>query len=350
MKKAQRILIYRIGNLGDIICAIPAMVATRRYYPNAWMGLVTNKEVSGNPDPEEILKGNDFLDEIITYETPRIRESLYLYKLLKKIRSLRIDLFLYLSISKSTRYRLFRDWSFFRLGGCTELVGFKMPKPTKTYAANGIRRLIFPQEVDRLMSLLAPLGIDTRGIEFRLPIKAKDRTAVDRIWSRYHLTGEKPIITICPGAKFPVKRWPVVCFAQTATILQRQLRARIILIGGPGEKELGEKIIKSCENTIDNLIGKTTFMESAEIIKRSNLLVANDCGPVHLSAAVGIPVVGIYSSRDYPGVWHPWGNNHTILRNDAVPCRFCFRTECETMDCINSITVEQVVEACKKHL
>ncbi len=52
----QRILIYRIGNLDDTICAIPVMVAIRHHFSHAWIGLLTNKETTGNPDPEEILK------------------------------------------------------------------------------------------------------------------------------------------------------------------------------------------------------------------------------------------------------------------------------------------------------
>ncbi len=92
------------------------------------------------------------------------------------------------------------------------------------------------------------------------------------------------------------------------------------------------------------------LMESAEVISHCKLLVSNDSGLAHLAAAVGTPVVGIYSSRNFPGSWHPWGNNHIVLRNDTLSCRFCFRTECETMQCINSITVEQVVETCRKYL
>jgi len=91
-------------------------------------------------------------------------------------------------------------------------------------------------------------------------------------------------------------------------------------------------------------------MAPAEVISRCNLLISNDCGPAHLAAAVGTPVIGIYSFRNFPGAWHPWGNHHTVLRNDTLPCRFCFLTECETKECINSITAEQVVEVCKEYL
>ena len=193
-------------------------------------------------------------------------------------------------------------------------------------------------------------GVVGKNINLSLPIKEKDKETVDIIWNDYQLKTKNPIIAICPSAKFSVKRWDVMRFSEVARILEKDCGAKILLIGGSDEKISGEEIIKGTKNSIVNLIGKTSYMESAEVIRRCNLLVSNDCGPVHLSAAVGTPVVGIYSSRDFPGAWHPWGKNHTVLRNDSVPCRFCFKTECETMECINSISVEQVVTACRDYL
>lgn len=350
MKEIKRILIYRIGNLGDTVCAMPAMVAVRRRFPNAWIGLLTNKEEGSNPDAEEILNGNNFLDKIITYSPERIREIKYLWTLLNRLRTLQIDFFVYLPLSKTTYYRLIRDWLFFRSTSCRKLIGFRNPKPVKALVNNGERLPVYPQEVDRLMSLLIPLGVDATEIDFRLPIKEKNKEAVDVIWRDYQLKTKNPIGCVCPGAKFPAKRWNLNRFAKVISVLQKEFNAKILLIGGPSEKASGDEIIKRTENSIINLIGKTSYMESAEVIRRCNLLVSNDCGPVHLAAAVRTPVVGIYSSRDFPGAWHPWGENHTVLRNDSVSCRFCFKTECETMKCINSISVEQVVTACRDYL
>lgn len=350
MKNVERILIYRIGNLGDIVCAMPAMVALRRLFPNAWIGLLTNKESTGNPDAEEILSGNDFLDEIITYDATRLKELRYVWELLNKIRSLKADLLVYLSISKSTRKRLIRDWLFFRLAGYCKLIGFKLPKPLKNSNEEGMNISVFPQESDRLMSILKPIGVDATNVDFCLPIKEMDRFAIETIWNEYGLKNKYPVIGICPGAKFPVKRWKVERFAQIALILVKQFGANIVLIGGPSEKIPGEEIVNKTGNSVVNLIGKTNYMESAELISRCNLLISNDCGPVHLAAAVGTSVVGIYSSRDVYGAWHPWGDNHTVLRDDTVSCRFCFKTECETMECIDNITVEQVFKACQKYL
>ncbi len=348
--EVNRILIYRIGNLGDTVCAIPAMVAIRQRFPYATILLLTNKETMGNPDAEEVLKGNDFIDEIITYDPAKLKNIGYLKEFIKKFRLLQIDLFVYLSLSESTHMRLIRDWVFFSLLGCKRRVGFKLPKLIDTRRVKGIEIPIFPQEVDRLMSLLIPLGVDTSNIDFRLPIKDDDKRNVDILWNEYNLKDKNPIIVICPGAKFPAKQWDVQRFAEVISVLREMFNAKIILIGGHGDKKTAEEIIKKTRNSIVNLTGTTTYMESAEILGRCDLLISNDCGPVHLAAAVGTPVVGIYSSRSYPGLWHPWGKIHTILRNDTLPCRFCFRIECETKECINSITPEQVVVACRKYL
>ena len=350
VRDVHRILIYRIGNLGDIICTIPAMVAIRRRFPTAWIGLLTNKAIGGNPDPEAILEGNDFLDTIITYNPRQIKNFQYLRSLMAQIRKLKPELLVYFSLSKTTRRRLLRDWLFFKMAGCRKLIGFNKPKPEKVVLKDGIKMPIFPQEVDRLMSLVTPLGVDPTKVEFRLPVKDKDREYVDRIWERYNLNRRKPVVAICPGGKFPVNWWPVSRYSQVASTLMKKYKAQIILIGGPAEEEAGKKIVKTSKTSVVNLIGQTTYMQSAEVLRRCDLLVSNDCGPAHLAAAVGTPVVGIHSSRNYPGAWHPWGNIHTILRNDSVSCRFCFKTDCETKECINGITVDQVVEACDKYL
>lgn len=350
MPQPKRILIYRFGNLGDIVCAMPAMVAVRQFFPKAWIGFLTNKEMSGSPDPESILSGNNFLNEIITYNTTKLREPGYLLAFFKKMYSLKIDLMIYLARPKTSNMRLCRDYVFFRLTVCRRLVGFKRRKPSGSYVKDGVILPVFTQEVDRLVALLTPLGINQTEIKFCLPIKEKDIQAIDSLWLKHDLANANPIVAVCPGGKWPVKLWNVANFAKVVSILQKTFGATILLVGGQSEKAAGEEIVKGAGDSVINLIGKMSYMESAEVISRCKLLISNDCGPVHLAAAVKTPVVGIYASRDFPGSWHPWGDIHTVLRNDTVDCRFCFKTTCETLKCINSITVEQVIDACSQYL
>ncbi len=351
MKGEKRILLYRIGHFGDTICAIPPMVAVRKRFPKSWICLLTNKEMNGAPDPGEILSGNDFLDEIITYETDKVRKVHYLWLLVRKLRSYRFDLLIYFSLSNGTRLRLIRDWFFFLLTGCRKRIGFELPYPVSNFQTEeGIRIPTYPREVDRLMSLLKPLEIAENEIEFRLPIKDENIAFVDRVWVEYGLLHRAPIIGISPGGKFPVQRWDVERYAIVAKALKRKYDAAIILIGGPGDLEEASKIKSEAGDFVINLVGKTTYMDSAEVVRRCCLLISNDSGPVHVAAAVGTPVIGIYSARNLPETWHPWGSDHTILMNDLPSCRFCQLTVCDTRECIDGITVERVLEATESYL
>ncbi|NIO21037.1 MAG: hypothetical protein GTN76_09930 [Candidatus Aenigmarchaeota archaeon] len=345
------ILIYRVGFLGDIVCALPAMVAVRKRFPDAKIVLLTNKEKRGRPDPEAVLSGNDFLDEIITYETEKIRDIKYLWNLVWNLRSFKFDLVVYLSLFKGTKERLVRDWLFFSFARCRRKVGFKLAIPDGDYSVSeGVSFPKYPKEVERLMALLRPLGIDQTDVEFRLPLLRDDIAFVDRIWREHNLFFVRPLVAISPGGKFQTQRWFWERYAKTAHELIERYGAKIILIGGPGDREEGNQIARFTGSRVINLIGKLNYMQSGEAIRRCSLLVSNDSGPVHLAAAVGTPVVGIYSARNHPETWHPWGDIHTILRNDLISCRFCRLTECETRECLKGISVSQVIEACRFHL
>lgn len=118
-----------------------------------------------------------------------------------------------------------------------------------------------------------------------------------------------------------------------------------ILIGGGDAGNKCNLISKNIKAPHLNLCGKTNFMESAEIISRSKLLISCDSGPIHLAVAVGTPVVGIYTARDYPNCWFPGSVNSRALRHD-VNCQVCLKTDCSDMKCINGISVDEVYCAC----
>src|SRR2546425_675627 len=120
---------------------------------------------------------------------------------------------------------------------------------------------------------------------------------------------------------------------------------------GAEDHHLGELLCEVRNGIGYNLSGQTSYMESAEALKRCRLYVGNDNGTTHLAAAVGTPCVTIFSSRDLPGVWYPYGNGQTVFRR-GVECQGCMLDECvnEKMKCIRSVTVDEVFSACAKYL
>ena len=345
----MNILIYRIGHLGDTICAIPALIAIRKRFPRSRILLLTNRETGQNYDPADLLEKTGFVDKIIQYEIAKAHNPRYFLGLAAELSRLKASLFIYLYPSHASVARLLRDYLFFKAVLRCGMVGFDIRAPLAVTFAKMVKRGHFPKEVNRLMGLLKPIGIAPHDIEYALPITAEEMARVDALWTKFSLD-KGQVVVLAPAGKYPATQWPITSYLNLSEKLQSEFHAKVILLGGPQERAKLELFDKSKLKNLIVLIHQTSVMESAEIIRRSALLIANDCSIIHLGAAVNTPAIGLYSSKDFPERWHPYGDQHTVLRNDSLPCRYCFNEKCAENICLKSITVEQVISACKRYL
>lgn len=332
----EKIAIFRTGNLGDAFCSIPAIRAVRAKYPRARYVLLTAEKQPDSPHPVDVLCGILPFDGYILFNPAELRTPRYLLRLIRRLRSEKIDLLVYLGFSVRF-FQIFRDLVFYRLAGCKIAVGF-------SWAWHGFFRLAqakfgtFDNEVRRLMKILQPLGIDPEEINWAIPSPPVPLFLPDR--------GNRPRIAIHPGAKFPVNRWPGEKFNRLITLLQKEFDPQLILVGGvgAGQDTATPRIGRRLAPVVD-LRGKTGYLELADVLRRCDLLISADSGPVHVAAAVATPVVGIYSARHYPGCWYPCGDNHIVIRKD-LPCQACFLTDCPSPACMAEISPEEVTRAC----
>jgi heptosyltransferase II len=326
------------------------MVAIRRHFPEARITLLTNESESDAPDARKILEGNEFLNEIISYRPSMLYQPSYFFRLARKLRSMKYDFVVYLPLSATSHWRLFRDRVFFVFFVSRKSIGFVFPKPNGKVTINGNEIPYYQNETDRLLEVVRLADVIAYPVEYRLPIRAADVEFVDNIMREYRLGANDKIVAVSPASKFQSKTWPLENYVKVINQLISLYGIKVLLIGGINEIDSGKYLEEKCGVDVVNLISKTNFMQSAEALSRCRLLLANDCGPVHLAAAVGVPVVGIYASVHYPGAWHPWGSIHTVHRNDDVSCRFCFKSECSHKSCINSISPQDVIVSCAKYL
>ncbi|MFQ5964081.1 MAG: glycosyltransferase family 9 protein [Candidatus Scalinduaceae bacterium] len=332
----QNILILRKGNLGDTICAVPAMKAVKKRFPSSRFIFMTAEKTGNFPHTVEVLKGLIEFNEIFIYDPTALKNLRYFSKVVSQLRSKKLDLVVYLSQSSNTFSWLLRDLLFFRIVGCKSACGFQWTKHWLFSLAQR-RYRIFYREVDRLMKLVEPLGV-SRKVSWDIPRVPLNFDLPKSLDSR-------PVIVIHPTAKFPVKRWPLERFLEVCRDLKKRCNPFFVVVGGSDAETNAEALVKTLKNDVLSLTGKTTFLQLAEVLRQCDLLVSCDSGPVHVAAAVGTPVVGIYSARDYPQCWYPWGEQHIVLRKDPH-CQARYKNECETMDCINDITVDEVLKAC----
>ena len=153
-----------------------------------------------------------------------------------------------------------------------------------------------------------------------------------------------PLIALVIGAKRPQNRWPLSYFKEISKWLLKD-GVQILIIGGKEDELNAEKLI---EKNVWNFCGKLTPIQSAIAFSLCKLTISNDTGPMHLSYAVGTPVIAIFSSRDFPGRWYPPNNiANKIFRNENVACSLCLTDSCKENICMKGIVPEVIINQIK---
>jgi heptosyltransferase-2 len=156
-----------------------------------------------------------------------------------------------------------------------------------------------------------------------------------------------PIVTINPGATYgSAKRWYPDRFAAVADALSAEWSARVVVVGSAAESPLAGEIEAATRNPPVNLAGKTTVRELMAILSLSSFLVTNDSGPMHIGAALGVPLVAIFGPTDWRRT-SPWSSLAKVVRVE-IDCSPCKRRVCDRgHECMLGVTPGMVVDAAK---
>ena len=351
----RRILVYRIGLLGDTIIALPAFWAIRNFFKNSYLCLLSDSHSNSSYiSSVEILPKKGLFDEFITYEAC-IRGYNYKYslKLFNKLRNKNFDTLVYLAPRLRKKIQIYRDLIFFKLVGINQFIGHRgfehLPRRIL-----GSQLPITEHEADHLLKRIAKSGI---------PVSLNKNVCMDLSLTEFEINKAKewlninippnnkgPLIAIGPGSKWLSKRWPEDRYEKLGQYLIEKYGVFPVVFGGIDEKELGNRLINAWGKGA-NAAGELNVREAAAALSFCRLYIGNDNGTMHLAAAVGTQCVAIFSAQDWPGRWYPYGNHHVVIRR-SVPCEGCRLTECikHDMICLKKIRLEDLILACNKLL
>ena len=351
MNGERNVLIFRTGQLGDTIVSLPAIHAIRAAYPDHNLVLLTPHQPGNLVSPLELFGEAKLFSQVLFYIPPSARPNTWIHPVVLaiKLRRLKPETFFYLRDFPCKHVR--RDKFFFQI-----VCGVR-----NSYGLNGSsyifdrrdasgRLLRYPSEAQRLLDIVreASAGLQMRAdVDFTLPISERESFRIESLWRENEIRPDQGIFGFGPGSKMAAKRWPLDRFVEVAKqLLANSACLRVMIFGGPEDFPLGEEMKRALGEKVVNVAGQLTVLESAAALRHCRLYIGNDTGVMHLAAAVGTPCVAIFSARDHPGRWEPYGANHIVLRKDPA-CAGCLLEVCSerNMVCLNEITISEVLEA-----
>jgi heptosyltransferase-3 len=316
----RRILVHRLGSIGDFVVSIPCFHLIRRRFPGAEIHLLTNCPIEKRAAPAvSILDGSGLVDQYTNYPL-RTRNIGDFYQIYTSIRKFHPDIFIYL-VSRPSTLLLVRDFAFFGVCGIRKAVGFPFSPDLRRCRPPIAEGDLWEAEASRLARCLAPLGDAQPHCQasWDLCLTEAELAEAARLLGVSASTGGQPprLLGFSVGTKQPIKDWGD---RNWRFVLEgaRNPDLGLVMVGAEEEFARSEQLAKDWPGPVYNFCGRCSPRVSAALIARSELFLCHDSGPMHLAAAVGVRCVAVFSKRNAPGEWFPFGSGHKIFYPPAT--------------------------------
>ena len=342
MKIPQRVLVIKLRAIGDVVMATPVLENLRSAFPFAEIDFLAEKFCA------PIIKGHPAINEVIELDRKYLRTLPFGKRLaaslalLRDLRRRRYDLVFDLFGNPRTAIMTL-------VTGASKRVGFRFRGRRHAYNLVVEPRGNLVHEVEFNLDALRALDIPIISRKLFMPLDHDSETLAEKFWIENNLA-DRSVIGLNASGGWYTKRWPLDHFAALGDEISEKLDAIVALIWGPGELDDARGIAARMRHSA-LLIPQSDLILLSSLLRRLAVLVSNDSGPLHIAAAVGTPVVGIYgpTRSDLQG---PWGEGHQIVRFDGLDCLGCNGVTCriETHDCMQKLEVATVFQALEKCL
>ncbi|SOZ15320.1 putative heptosyltransferase, Glycosyl transferase, family 9 [Cupriavidus taiwanensis] len=336
--RVRRIAVFRALQLGDMLCAVPALRALRAGEPEARITLI------GLPWAQEFVsRFSALVDDLMVFpgapgmpEQPCAEAAAGPFY--AAAHAARFDLAIQLHGSGALTNAVVQ-----RLGA-RRMAGF-CPDPAAARCSRAGVLVPWPQgnEVERLLALMQALGYPCADRSLAFPLRPLDHASWRLLAAEHGLVAGE-YVCLHAGARMLSRRWPVERFAEAGRALRRHWK--VVLTGSRDEAALVGQLARRLGKPVVNLCGQTALGTLAALIRDARLLLCNDTGASHIAAAVGTPSVVVSCGSD-SARWAPLDTTlHRVLA-DQPPCRPCMHQRCPLAGhpCASNISVASVVEA-----
>jgi len=333
-KENKRILVFNVNWLGDVLFSTAVIRNIRRNYPDGYIACVVPSRCY------PVLKGNPNLDEIIIFdEKDRHKGLLAKLRFIGELRSKKFDIAYLLHRSMTRALLCFLAGIPERVGHNTKKRSFLLTKKITPPLEDSIHRLDYYMDVIEK----AGLRVEDRYTEFFT--SDDDVKFVDNFLNKNSLGREDFLVAINAGGNWMPKRWPKEYWAQLADGLISELKAKIIITGGLGDIELAKNIQGSMKEKLIVAAGVFNLKQMGAFMKRVDLFITADTGPLHIANAVGAKKIIALFGPTAALVTAPYPLKNVILLQKDVGCKIsCYVVDCKDNRCMKAITPREVLK------
>lgn len=323
----KRVLIVRNDRLGDTILALPAVSAVKRKFPDAeidfWASPSVSSLIECVPDVAHVIAGGD-------RGRPRVVE---------RLRQGGYSIAYCLRPTLSNARALNKARIPIRVGTSRRWFSYLF-----TDRISVRRRGSNVHETELNLALIhKEPDIDIRKAEFpAIILPEANRVKVDNVLHQTGLSVGEPFVILHPGSGGSASEWPVPFFRRLADKIAAK-GTRVYVTGLDSEYDKAKEVAGDSHT---NLAGMTELLTLAALIQRTKLFVGNSTGPLHLAAALGVKIVGLYPPKEdcLPARWGAIGQGEWCIAPDRKPCRKCTRGSVSHCRCMEELSVEMVFE------
>lgn len=344
MEDPKRILIVRLSSLGDVVHSLPFAAALRRRFPAAKICWAVH------PAFATMIPSPPWIDEIIPVPRPSLRHPIRLARdiaaLRRRLHAERFDMVIDLQgLMKSAAVAL--------LSGAPRKIGTSFMREGSYLVCRPVRgpnagNFDGGHVIEQALDVARFLGAQQTDLFFPLPEQVGVWQQIRRCFAL-----KSSYALLVPGTRCETKCWPPEYFAELSNALLEQ-GMDVVLLGSnsdiPRSKEILRLVNQSnAKETPARLIdttGKTNLPEMTALIQHCSLFVSGDTGPLHIAFAAKRSIVALFGPTR-PERSGPYGYSDAVNLQAPLPCRNCFKRKCSHLECMRTITPDQVLEKCR---
>lgn len=359
-QEPKRILVLRTEQIGDLVLSLPSFQALRKRFPDAYIAVLVQ------PVTAPLLKFNPHINEIIACKLPWSERKSHPTRVKHPVKRVFASIAYHwrcLTTAISLGRRLSRYQFDVAIDLGDHIYSLLLTAMTKAPVRIGspitggrflLTHWVFPEdkkhEVERCLDIIGLLGVQTEKPQLSLSWAPEDEIFVNEKLLQMGIQNEGLLVAIHPFSVEPSRNWNVKAWAKVADWLAQQTKATVIFLGSAEDKEKVETIQRQMQGNAFNLCGQFSLLQLAALLSRCDLMIGVNSAPAHIAAAVGTPVISVWSSAYLPEKWAPHSPQISVIHKQ-VPCADCRLEVCpKPVSCMDMITPEEVISAAEQKL